>query len=104
VTKKQESELVKVPRVYIGFVFQQFLLIPTLTEAENVGLPLIFSGKPYNRLKIDAILSRVGLSHRAGHLPSDLSGGKMQRVTIGRALVNDPASSLPMNLPGTLIR
>src|SRR5512136_3054529 len=75
VTGKEEAELVKIRREHIGFVFQQFFLIPTLTVAENTGLPLIFSGRPYDQQKIDAILDRVGLSHRAGHLPSELSGG-----------------------------
>jgi putative ABC transport system ATP-binding protein len=102
VTGKKEAELVKIRREHIGFVFQQFFLIPTLTVAENVGLPLIFSGKPYDKAKIDAILSRVGLSHRAGHLPSELSGGEMQRVAIGRALVNDPRILLADEPTGNL--
>src|SRR5512136_859640 len=66
----KEADLVKIRREHIGFVFQQFFLIPTLTVAENIGLPLIFAGTPYDRQKIAAILDRVGLSHRADHLPS----------------------------------
>ena len=88
ITSMKEAELVKIRRRYIGFVFQQFFLIPTLSVAENVGLPLIFSGKPYDTQKIDAILNSVGLSHRAAHLPGELSGGEMQRVAVARALVN----------------
>ena len=102
VTGKKETELVKIRRERIGFVFQQFFLIPTLTVAENVGLPLIFSGKPYDRQKIDAILNRVGLLYRAGHLPSELSGGEMQRVAIGRALVNSPRILLADEPTGNL--
>jgi putative ABC transport system ATP-binding protein len=102
VTGKKEAELVKIRREHIGFVFQQFFLIPTLTVEENVGLPLIFSGKPYDKVKIDAILCRVGLSHRVGHLPSELSGGEMQRVAIGRALVNDPRILLADEPTGNL--
>jgi putative ABC transport system ATP-binding protein len=102
VTGKKEAELVKIRREHIGFVFQQFFLIPTLNVAENVGLPLIFSGKPYDQQKIDTILDRVGLSHRASHLPSELSGGEMQRVAIGRALVNDPRILLADEPTGNL--
>ncbi len=102
VTGKKEAELVKIRREHIGFVFQQFFLIPTLTVAENIGLPLIFSGKPYDTARIDAILSQVGLAHRAGHLPSELSGGEMQRVAIGRALVNNPRIILADEPTGNL--
>jgi ABC-type lipoprotein export system ATPase subunit len=102
VTGKKEADLVKIRREHIGFVFQQFFLIPTLTVEENVGLPLIFSGTPYDKAKIDAILGRVGLSHRASHLPSELSGGEMQRVAIGRSLVNDPRILLADEPTGNL--
>ena len=102
VTGKKEAELVKIRREHIGFVFQQFFLIPTLTVAENIGLPLIFSGKPYDTARIDAILGQVGLAHRAGHLPSELSGGEMQRVAIGRALVNNPRIILADEPTGNL--
>ena len=102
VTGKQEAELVKIRREHIGFVFQQFFLIPTLTVEENIGLPLIFSGKSYDKSKIAAILRRIGLSHRAGHLPSELSGGEMQRVAIGRALVNNPRILLADEPTGNL--
>jgi ABC-type lipoprotein export system ATPase subunit len=102
VTGKEEAELVKIRRVHIGFVFQQFFLIPTLTVGENVGLPLLFSGTPYDRKMIDSLLEKVGLSHRADHLPGQLSGGEMQRVAIARALVNKPRILLADEPTGNL--
>jgi ABC-type lipoprotein export system ATPase subunit len=88
----KESELVRLRRDNIGFVFQQFYLMPTLTARENIELPLLFSRKHKNESKsrIDEILQMVGLADRGDHLPGQLSGGEMQRVAIGRALINDP--------------
>jgi ABC-type lipoprotein export system ATPase subunit len=86
----KERELVTARRSSIGFVFQQFLLLPTLTVEENIELPLLFSRKPVVREKITDIMEMLELSHRARHLPHQLSGGEMQRVSIGRALVNEP--------------
>ncbi|MGR8979691.1 MAG: ABC transporter ATP-binding protein [Gammaproteobacteria bacterium] len=76
----------------IGFVFQAFNLLPTLTAAENVAVPLIINGykRPSARRKAEAILDRVGLGERATSLPSQLSGGQQQRVAIARALVHNP--------------
>lgn len=85
-----ENKLVKFRREYMGFVFQQFFLLPTLTVHENVGLPLLFRKKRTESSKIESILKTVGLEDRADHLPSQLSGGEMQRVAIGRALINEP--------------
>jgi putative ABC transport system ATP-binding protein len=85
-----EDELVEVRRGLLGFVFQNFSLLPTLTVTENVELPLTFLGLQANREKTVGILKAVGLSDRADHLPRELSGGQMQRVAIARALIVDP--------------
>src|SRR5205809_28572 len=80
----------------IGFVFQFFNLLPTLTGAENVALPLILGGKGRGAALREASLSldRVGLGHRAEHFPEEMSGGEMQRVAIARALVSEPEAIL----------
>ncbi|KUG15647.1 abc transporter, atp-binding protein [hydrocarbon metagenome] len=85
-----DRERVGVRRNLIGFVFQQFFLIPTLTVRENIELPLMFAKKPVDDEKTRAILAMVGLESRGDHLPHQISGGEMQRAAIGRALVNDP--------------
>ena len=85
-----EDELVEVRRGVLGFVFQQFALLPTLTVTENVELPLMFLERRADRQRTREILETVGLSDRAGHLPRELSGGQMQRVAIARALITDP--------------
>jgi putative ABC transport system ATP-binding protein len=80
----------------IGFVFQFFNLLPTLTAAENVALPLLLAGQGRGRAQkaAQAALDGVGLSDRAGHFPEELSGGEMQRVAIARALVGEPEAVL----------
>ena len=97
-----EAGRTRLRREKIGFVFQQFHLIPTLTARENVELPLLFSGKRKGRDILDGILSRVGLEGRGDHLPHQLSGGEMQRVAIGRALVNEPEILLADEPTGNL--
>jgi putative ABC transport system ATP-binding protein len=74
----------------IGFVFQSFNLLPTLTAVENVALPLLLAGAGQSRCRARAALERMGLSARADHFPEQMSGGEMQRVAIARALVSDP--------------
>jgi putative ABC transport system ATP-binding protein len=98
----KESELVKLRRDNIGFVFQQFYLMPTLNARENIDLPLLFSSKDGKKDRIDEILRMVGLEDRGDHLPGQLSGGEMQRVAIGRALVNDPRIILADEPTGNL--
>jgi putative ABC transport system ATP-binding protein len=85
-----EDQLVEVRRGVLGFVFQQFALLPTLTVTENVELPLMFLNRRVDSRKTREILERVGLSDRADHAPRELSGGQMQRVAIARALIADP--------------
>lgn len=98
----KESELVQLRRENIGFVFQQFYLLPTLTARDNIELPLLFSRKKLISSRINEILEMVGLSGRGDHLPGQLSGGEMQRVAIGRAMVNEPAIILADEPTGNL--
>jgi putative ABC transport system ATP-binding protein len=83
-------------RTKIGFVFQFFNLLPTLTAAENVALPLFLDGQPRGRALKQAVaaLERVALGHRAEHHPEEMSGGEMQRVAVARALVLEPEAVL----------
>lgn len=98
----KERNLVRLRRENIGFVFQQFYLMPTLTARENIELPLLFSKKEGRCGRIDEVLEMVGLSDRGDHLPGQLSGGEMQRVAIGRALINDPKIILADEPTGNL--
>ncbi len=83
-------------RTRIGFIFQFFNLLPTLTAAENVALPLLLGGSSRSKALRDAAesLERVGLIHRAEHFPDEMSGGEMQRVAVARALVCNPEAIL----------
>jgi ABC-type lipoprotein export system ATPase subunit len=98
----RERELVRIRRDNIGFVFQQFYLIPTLSARENIELPLLFSRKEEEKERIEEILEMVGLGDRGDHLPGQLSGGEMQRVAVGRALINDPKILLADEPTGNL--
>ena len=97
-----ESELVQLRREKIGFVFQQFYLIPGLSVFDNIALPLLFSKKQASRSKILALAEMVGLEHRLDHAPAQLSGGEMQRAAIARGLVNDPEVLLADEPTGNL--
>jgi putative ABC transport system ATP-binding protein len=96
-----ERERTRLRRDKIGFVFQHFGLIPTLTVAENIVLPSLFARRN-SAGNIENLLERVGLAHRRSHQPHELSGGEMQRAAIARALVNQPALLLADEPTGNL--
>ncbi|MDD5326804.1 MAG: ABC transporter ATP-binding protein [Phycisphaerae bacterium] len=90
VSGKKESKLVKIRRGNIGFIFQDFSLVPSLTALENIQLTLHFAAVKQETQKSIDLLKRVGLGHRINHLPRQLSGGEKQRVAIARALATEP--------------
>jgi len=90
-TTLKEKDLTVLRRDQIGFVFQSFNLIPTLTAKENILLPLSIAGRSPDRQWFDHVVDTVGLRDRLGHRPSELSGGQQQRVACARALVSRPA-------------
>jgi len=104
IEKLEESDLAQIRGRRIGFVFQTFNLINTLTAVENVMLPMIFQGVGYEeRLeRAKELLIKMGLGHRLTHLPQQLSGGERQRVAIARALANDPEVILADEPTGNL--
>lgn len=104
ISKLGESELAQIRGRKIGFIFQQFNLVPTLTAIENVMLPMIFQGVPEaaRMKKGKELLELVGLGDRMSHKPSELSGGQQQRVAIARSLANDPEVVLADEPTGNL--
>jgi putative ABC transport system ATP-binding protein len=104
ITKFSESELAQLRGKKIGFVFQTFNLIPSMSALENVELPMIFQNVPAEKRRERAkkLLSMVGLSHKLNNRPNQLSGGESQRVAIARALANDPEVILADEPTGNL--
>ena len=90
-SKLSEKQLTLLRRDKVGFVFQAFNLLPTLTAAENVELPLAIAGRKPDRAWFDRVIDAVGLRERLGHKPAELSGGQQQRVAAARALASKPA-------------
>lgn len=104
VSKMPDNDLADVRNKEIGFVFQQFNLLPRLTAAENVALPLVYGGfsrKLRHDMAMD-VLEKVGLKDRSHHKPNEMSGGQCQRVAIARALINNPSIILADEPTGNL--
>ena len=102
ISSMSEDELAIFRRRNLGMIYQFYNLIPTLTAEENIMLPWRLDGRRGNDEKVKEIVSVLGLSERAGHLPGQMSGGQQQRVSIGRALINDPAFILADEPTGNL--
>lgn len=104
ICKADDTELSRLRRQKIGYVFQDFNLIPILTVEENIIMPLLLDSKKVDKERLKEIVSFLGLENRMNHLPSQLSGGQKQRVAIARALINNPSIILADEPTGNLDR
>jgi putative ABC transport system ATP-binding protein len=102
ITRLDEDSLARLRGEKVGFVFQFFHLIPSLTAYENVAVPMEIAGAPDPRARAEQLLEEVGLTGRSHHYPSQLSGGEQQRVALARALANDPPIVLADEPTGNL--
>ena len=102
ITRMSDRDLTRLRRKHIGFVFQSFNLLPTLSAEENVLLPLAIAGRKPEPHVVDALLERMGLAERRDHKPAQLSGGQQQRVAVARALAGEPAILLADEPTGNL--
>jgi putative ABC transport system ATP-binding protein len=90
ITQMSDRQLTRLRRKHIGFIFQSFNLLPTLSAEENIVLPLAIAGRRPDAQTLETLLARVGLLDRRGHRPAQLSGGQQQRVAVARALITAP--------------
>jgi putative ABC transport system ATP-binding protein len=104
IEKLSDDELSRFRRLKLGFIFQFFNLLPTLTAIENVSLPLLLDGRHQDEIfpRAQELLKMIGMGHRLHHRPEQLSGGEMQRVAVARALVTDPVVILADEPTGNL--
>jgi putative ABC transport system ATP-binding protein len=98
----KEKKLTELRRDYVGFIFQSFNLVPTLTAYENITLPMRLAGRKFDHSWVDGVIDTVGLTTRLSHRPSELSGGQQQRVAVARALASRPQIVLADEPTGNL--